>query len=255
MIYLSLLELDPADAGARRLLGSPYAVHQRLLQAWEDGAFRASGATQPRMLFRVEDRADPLRPEARYPAPRILVQAPIVADWGRGFPEGRGLARPAQQKPVDEALAAICKGQHLRFRLRANPTRREPGRHVVDPRTGKPKDGPRVSVANAGPRRDAARQALEAELRYAPSGSEINRFLFEQWLRQRFEEAGATCLDVETTDEGLVVEQPRGLKLQSVLFEGRLRVENSEALVQTVQSGIGTAKGFGFGLLSLAPVK
>ena len=249
MIYLSLLELDPADAGARRLLGSPYAVHQRLLQAWEDGTFHTG---QPRMLFRVEDRPDPLCPDVLRPAPRILVQAPVPTDWNRGFPGGRGLACPVKQKPVDEALASIQPGQHLRFRLRANPTRREPGRHAVDPRTGKPKDGPRVSVANAGPRRDAARQALEAELGYSPSGSEINRFLFEQWLRRRLEEAGAPCLEVEATDEGLVIEQPRGLKLQSVLFEGQLRVQDPTRLVSAVQSGIGTAKGFGFGLLSLA---
>jgi CRISPR system Cascade subunit CasE len=38
-------------------------------------------------------------------------------------------------------------------------------------------------------------------------------------------------------------------------YEGRLQVTNIELLLDAVMSGIGPAKGFGFGLLSLAPVK
>ncbi len=246
MIYLSLLELNARDPDARRLAGSLYAVHQRLLHAWEDGTFQASGESQPRMLFRVETESHP---------PRVLVQAPFQANWERCFPGSRGLAAPPRQKSVGEALRRLQPGQALQFRLRANPTRREPGRNVADPKTGKTRDGSRVSVANAGPRRDAARQLLEQELGFPPSGSEINSYLFEQWLRTQLEKAGATCLEVTSTDEGLIVERRRGLKLQSVLFEGCLRVEDPDRLRASVQAGIGSGRGFGFGLLSLAPAR
>jgi CRISPR system Cascade subunit CasE len=37
-----------------------------------------------------------------------------------------------------------------------------------------------------------------------------------------------------------------------VLYEGVLRVENAEALAEAVKAGIGHAKAYGFGLLSLA---
>jgi CRISPR system Cascade subunit CasE len=39
-----------------------------------------------------------------------------------------------------------------------------------------------------------------------------------------------------------------------VLFRGTLEVIDPEKFVETYQSGIGSAKGFGFGLLLLAPL-
>ena len=47
MIYLSCIELDLHNSQARRWLGRPYEVHQRLLSAWEDGQ-------AGRVLYRVE---------------------------------------------------------------------------------------------------------------------------------------------------------------------------------------------------------
>jgi CRISPR system Cascade subunit CasE len=38
-----------------------------------------------------------------------------------------------------------------------------------------------------------------------------------------------------------------------VLFEGVLRVNDPAKLIEAVRNGIGSAKGYGFGLLSLAP--
>jgi CRISPR system Cascade subunit CasE len=39
----------------------------------------------------------------------------------------------------------------------------------------------------------------------------------------------------------------------AILFEGVLQVIDSDLLEAVLQQGIGSAKGFGFGLLSLAP--
>jgi CRISPR system Cascade subunit CasE len=44
------------------------------------------------------------------------------------------------------------------------------------------------------------------------------------------------------------------LSHHAVRFEGILCVTNPEQFVATVESGIGSAKSFGFGLLSLARV-
>ena len=40
-----------------------------------------------------------------------------------------------------------------------------------------------------------------------------------------------------------------------VQFRGALEVTDQEKFIETYQSGIGSAKGFGFGLLLLAPIK
>jgi CRISPR system Cascade subunit CasE len=39
----------------------------------------------------------------------------------------------------------------------------------------------------------------------------------------------------------------------SVQFDGVLRVTDAQKLTETIARGVGSGKGFGFGLLSLAP--
>ena len=46
----------------------------------------------------------------------------------------------------------------------------------------------------------------------------------------------------------------RDLTLFGVRFDGVLAVTDPDALTGAVRQGIGPAKGFGFGLLSLAPL-
>ncbi len=41
----------------------------------------------------------------------------------------------------------------------------------------------------------------------------------------------------------------------AVRFEGVLKIINKELFTKTIENGIGSAKGFGFGLLSLARIK
>ena len=38
-------------------------------------------------------------------------------------------------------------------------------------------------------------------------------------------------------------------------FDGVLEVNDPDIFIKSIESGIGSAKGFGFGLLSIAPVK
>lgn len=221
MIYLSCLELDPGDREVRQWLANPYRVHQKLLNAWPDG-----GAG--RMLYRLEWERRPLR---------VLVQSPQAADWSRCFPRGAGLSEPARQKPVALRPAA---GQVLRFLLRANPTVRRlrpqgPGDH--DPLLGK-------RVALYGEAEQVAWLVRKGE-----------QYGFRLPLLGR-DEAGEPVYDVEVRDRGDVVGfKPGGGRLvhHCVDFEGRLEVTDADAFAAALESGIGPAKGFGFGLLSVAP--
>jgi len=45
------------------------------------------------------------------------------------------------------------------------------------------------------------------------------------------------------------------LTFAAVIFEGVLRVEDSQAFREALERGIGPGKAFGFGLLSVAPVR
>ena len=119
------------------------------------------------------------------------------------------------QKQVELDLQ---KGQCLRFRLRANPTvTREGKRHGL---------------------------------------FQIDQQL--EWLRRKGERNGFEPFDVmvgradrQTTRPGNSRRPP--LVHWSVDYEGKLRITDPGRLLGVVRDGIGPAKAFGFGLLSLAP--
>jgi CRISPR system Cascade subunit CasE len=209
MIYLSCLEPDMSRSEARRWFGNPYLIHQRLLMAWPDGS-------AGRVLFRVDTERRP---------PRILVQSPVEADWGRAFADFPVLVGLPLQKKVEPVLAP---GQRVQFLLRANPTVR--------------------------------RLEFEGKVERVPSGERVGLLREEQqlaWLHRKLEDAGAEVLAAEARNRGEQISFRRTTRTrmihQCVEFEGRLRVKDPESLLQALREGIGPAKAFGFGLLSLAP--
>lgn len=147
--------------------------------------------------------------------PRILVQSQRPPDWPVAFAAFQVLSAPPDVKEVDMKL---LHGQRCRFRLLANPAVK--------------KDGRRLGLI------------VEADQR--------------SWLTRKLGAAGADLLGCWVINRGLQksTKKPTGgeelLTHQAVLFEGALQVREPPRLVQAVESGIGPAKGLGFGLLSLA---
>ena len=80
----------------------------------------------------------------------------------------------------------------------------------------------------------------------------------EAWLQRKGSQGGFKADQVSMKEEGRVVsnKMAEGKKAiithQAVLFEGILKVNDDERFVETIKHGIGSAKAFGFGLLSLA---
>jgi CRISPR system Cascade subunit CasE len=158
----------------------------------------------------------------------ILVQSEKCPDWS-SLPKNY-LLRPAECKPLNLAFAL---GQLLRFRLRANPTKK----------TGTTTKADRLAGL---PRRNGQRVALLHE----------NEQL--DWLSRKEEQGGFRVLHVTVTPEGFV-QSTKGadtdrlrLSLMGVRFDGLLSVTDPDRFLQTLCEGVGPAKGFGFGLLSLA---
>lgn len=207
-MFLSLLEIDATAHVARTWLGNPYRVHQRLSMAFP-------GSQPGRVLFRIEDEWSP---------PRIIVQAEAEADWDAAFRDLPVLAARPQQRPLD--LAVSC-GDALRFRLRANPTKR-----LSAGCPGAKADGPRVGLFK------------EADQR--------------AWLERKAADAGFEALAFNIRPLSTIVSRKNPAKDKArqshlaVQFDGRLRVTDAKALNEAVRAGIGPAKGYGFGLLSLA---
>ena len=193
-MFLSKLQPNLRNNGARRDLANPYEMHRTLA--------RAVQTEEDRLLWRVEEAE----------RPTLLVQTLSEPDWT--FLESSYLRCPPNTKPVH---LTFSEGQTLRFRLRANPTLRRAG-------TGK-------------------RQALYD--------------IGEQhgWLKRKGEASGFHVLGAMAhRQERLQAKrQDKTVTLFAVTFDGDLQVVNPERFRAALGTGIGSAKGFGMGLLSLAP--
>ncbi|MBZ0252700.1 MAG: type I-E CRISPR-associated protein Cas6/Cse3/CasE [Candidatus Methylomirabilis sp.] len=255
-MYVSTLLIDvganPDRPRPGRLwLRNLYRVHQRLCMAFPSAERKAAdpemvapyspehfGGGQVHVkraegagfLFRVD------------PIPgggcAILVLSAVELDWDYAFHNaGHILAAPPEKpRPLEFPIDA---GERFRFRLQANPVRRASERSTDG--QGRP----------LGDRWKGKRVPIPGD---ADS-------LFK-WLERR---AGSAGFKVERTDVASI--QPgwvyvnkggddgKAVRLRSVRYEGVLEVTEPEAFRRALASGIGPAKGFGFGLLSLAPAQ
>ncbi len=155
----------------------------------------------------------------------ILVQSAVKPDWEYAFHNaGYLLAAPAEVKDYDPSFA---KGERLRFRLAANPTRRL-SKNSLDLKEGS--IGKRVPV---------------------PTDRLID------WLARRAESGGFSIDKGSTTFQPgyIYMNKTRdgdGQRLRSVRYEGVLEVMDADKFRDTLAGGIGSGKAFGFGLLSVA---
>ncbi len=147
---------------------------------------------------------------------RVLVQSAQRPAWDAVLAAHPGylIAPPA----VKEVCPMLPVGRPLRFRLRANATYRRDGKrlgHMTEERQ-------------------------------------------RQWLWRKAEAGGFRILGVLVRPEGMVRDRARPgeppFSWLSVLFDGVLEITDGARAHATLAQGIGSGKGMGFGLLSLAPV-
>ena len=170
-----------------------------------------------RALFRLERDSDTGISTA-------LVQSNTAPDFS-SLPSGYWLNRPEVRSDYADKLREITVGQFLRFLLLANPTVKQKNAD------GKP-----------------ARYGCYEEVKQ------------RKWLVKKLTDGGATMVDFSINKPVMqnFHKHNGGDKDQiifAVLFEGILQVADPDKLRLAIETGIGSAKGFGFGLLSLAPVR
>jgi len=221
-MYLSRLFLNPRSRQVQQEIAHPYQMHRTLMRA-----FPTPLPDDERVLFRLE-----IHPRTGHPM--VLVQSQTEPDWSFLAQADRGrYLLPQWDLPfgVDEnpqtkvVTLRLRRGQRMVFRLYANPTKKI----KVEGR----KNGKRVELVREEDQR--------------------------QWLERKLHASGARLLDArishgrKMTDFQNQQGQKRPLTFYGVRFDGLLVVEEPDALLQAVHRGIGSGKGMGFGLLSLAP--
>ncbi len=156
----------------------------------------------------------------------LLVQSWCMPDWANLTD---GYLRPlSQPNPAIKSFEPVVNpGQLLRFRLRANPTaKRRPESSAERKRMALYKDEEQLA-----------------------------------WLQRKASAAGFEPVSINLVSEGNNAGRKSkdgktyALTLLAVRFDGVLRVTDPAALMSAVQAGIGSGKGLGFGLLSLAPAE
>jgi CRISPR system Cascade subunit CasE len=206
---------------SRIVIGRPqrvrdvYSLHQAL--------WRAFTRVEAGRCFLF--RADVIAAERDRP-PRlvVLVQSEHEPNWSALG----DLVTEARHKPLRRHAA----GDALRFFVRANPTACRKGRH---------------ELPSAGPEEFRARRGKRVAL-WKPDDQLA-------WLRRKASAGGFGVVAVRTS-QSRPWRWSRGetrARHDGVDFEGVLRIDDADAFERTVAAGIGPAKAFGFGLLSLAP--
>lgn len=254
-MYLSLLEVNIDASPGRLWIRNIYHVHQRLCMAFPssqqketDPEFIASfnpegfqhvhDGNKPRsgeqsFLFRI----DPLPPGRAM----ITVQSAISPDWEYAFQNARYLLTgPPKTIPFTPTFNT---GQTLKFRLAANPTKR-------------------LRKDSIGPDGNPVQERWIGKRVPVPTNE------MESWLSLRASNGGFSVEHLNTVQTGYAYFSKRRnesqtvgtnskheARLRQVIYEGDLKITESDVFSATLIKGIGSAKGFGFGLLSVAPLR
>lgn len=241
-MYLTRFRVNTARIGTRRLLASPQSLHAAVMASFPaDPSHDGDG---PRVLWRLDRNgratvvlyvASPARPDLTH----LVEQA--------GWPTVEG---GWQTYDYQGFLDRLSIDDTWAFRLTANPV------HSIRREDGEPTKRTahltiRHQIGWLAQRQDQAGfQLLErpACQRLLPEGDE-----YEVDVRDRRE------LSFAKTERGAGGRHPDGRRnkvtLTTVTFDGRLQVTDPDKLRRTLTAGLGKAKAYGCGLMTLAPVR
>ena len=273
MITLSRLMLDPYSRIVQKELSDSYQMHRTLCHAFpglSPEEWRAA-----RVLFRVDDDNERLS---------LLVQSHIAPDWDAfvmHLGDKRYLLDAPQRtawKSVEEQKAEgvfrLQEGQRLRFRLQGNPTYAPIIAGAVN-KKGRFKSKTRGLYREAERldwlRRQGEQYGFTLDYERDEKGeprpiclksrevirdgkSENVPVVFRGCQYEKFEIVLPLCQAVDLNDGKRFALPAQKNQFSAARFDGTLAVADAETFALAVENGIGKARGFGFGLLSVAPV-
>ncbi|MEV6321352.1 type I-E CRISPR-associated protein Cas6/Cse3/CasE [Nocardia sp. NPDC051787] len=219
-MFLTRMQINPRRRGARTLLSSPQALHAAVCSGFTD----ATPTNEGRVLWRLDTYgphrvilfiASPDKPDLTH----IVEQAgwPTTQAW--------------DTKPYDRLLERLTLGQQWQFRLTANPVRA--GR-----REGWSDTKPLGHVT--------VRQQQQWLLDRAP------RLGFRVMPRQAHNADGEVELAVIDRAVQRFTRGDSRVTISTATFAGLLEVTDVASLKHALTFGIGRAKSYGCGLLTLA---
>lgn len=233
-MYLTRITLSPTAFRARNLLASSQNLHAALAASFPvSGKANMDGSPIERILWRL-DHGHGL------PEPVLFIASPRGPDLDEA---AERITTPDRivSKDFDPVLAAIKSGDTYSFRLAANPTRYKRREENIGTATG------RIATHQRAPLHRHDDQVAWLLDKLTAAGADLN-----------FTGAGVpdVVVDGERTDaftrHDARTKRLSSVAIKRVTFKGHLTVNDPGRFRAAITHGIGPAKGYGCGLLTIA---
>lgn len=220
MTEFTRIIIDPRHRNAARVLSSPERLHAVVARSF-DPAQAGSTDTQ-RVLWRMD--------EAHGRASRLYAvadRAPDITVLGEQLGVDAAQVSTCSYEPF---LDSLERGQEWGFRLKANPTKSHPS-------GGNSQRGKRFPLTKIEDQLDwMLRKAGESGFHMPINRLEVPEVMVRETKRVSFNRRGGQ------------------VRLTLAVYEGVLAIDDPDLLRRAMTSGIGRAKGYGCGLLTLVPL-
>ncbi|KIE28686.1 CRISPR-associated protein Cse3 [Streptomyces sp. MUSC 125] len=253
-MYLTRFRFNTARPETRRLLSSPHRLHGAVNMAFPDPPAREGGG--PRVLWRL-DQAPAGRVDLFVSSPSQPDLTHLVEQAGWPSLSGKGWSTFS----YGEFLDALRQGDTWAFRLTANPV------HHIRRDVDAP-GAPTKRAAHVTPRHQIGWLLKHQEragftvLRRPVEGSSATadmdyEVIVHDRAPMRFGKpsgGGAVAARAGRGQKGRATAAP-DVRFTRVTFDGRLEITDLTAFRRTLTHGLGKAKAYGCGLMTLAPVR
>lgn len=219
-MYLTRFEVNAARRAARALLASPQKLHAAVLAAFPSSTVDDG---EGRVLWRLDQRQHQVLLYLVSPGKPDLTHLVEEVGW----PSTHGW----DTRDYAALLDRLKTGDEWAFRIKANPVS---SRRKSEDATRSQRFG-HVTVAQ--------------QTRWFVDRAERNGFVIPSG---EFDEPDVA---VRGRENLRFARQDHTVMLSTAVFEGRLKISDVEVFRRSLVHGIGPAKGYGCGLLTLAPVR
>jgi len=212
-MFLTRFAVNPARRGAQKLLGSPHAMHAAVMSSFPPEVLEPTDAG--RVLWRV-DRGST--------ATHLFVLSPALPDLTHLVEQaGWPLTATWDTRPYAPFLHRLADGQIWAFRLRANPVKAA-------------KDVGKI----------VGHLTAEQQSAWLSARASSNGFRILQSTQ------GTPALSVSEREKQQFRRGDDRVTLVTARFDGVLQITDVSAFRSVLARGLGRAKGYGCGLMTLA---
>ncbi|MFF0967492.1 type I-E CRISPR-associated protein Cas6/Cse3/CasE [Streptomyces sp. NPDC003703] len=254
-MFITRFRVNTARPGARRLLSSPQVMHAAVMSSFPH--ILPSDSPQPsapRVLWRLDQQA---RAEVL-----LYIVSPDRTDLTHlveqaGWPAVAGPENPGwQTRSYAPLLERLTAGDRWAFRLTANPV------HTIRRKEGEPRKvtAHLTPIHQMGWLLDEKRQE---RLGFRVCEKPADRRLLPEGTTHGGRPSPGDRFELAIRDtKSLVFDKNRSaggrrdkpVTVVTVTFGGRMEITDPDALRRTLTQGVGRARAYGCGLLTLAPL-